>query len=179
METTLYSTHSIAAPADSIITRSYNEYHSFVVNYIAYKINSKDEAQDLAQDVFVRLLDYKQMLREETVKSFIFTIARNLVTDYLRRHYKRQEISANMYEFYEKTTSNDVESKIHEKEILHLEQSKLSKFPPQRQIVYSLSRHEDKSVDEISEILHIAHSTVENHLLTGRKIMREYIRQCV
>ena len=178
METTTQVTSTISIQANGIITRSYNEYHTFVVNYIAYKINSKNEAEDLAQDVFIRFLDYKQMLRPETVKSFIFTIARNIVIDYLRRHYKRQEISANMYEFLEKTT-NDVESHLHAKEILCLEQNKLSTFSSQRKTVYSLSRYEDMSVSEISETLHITCRTVENHLFTGRKMMREYIRQCI
>ena len=178
MVTTLYQSQTIAISADSLITRSYKEFHLYVVNYIASKINNRDEAEDLAQDVFVRLHDYKQMLREETVKSFIFTIARNLMIDYLRRHYKKQEISANMYEFLEKST-NDLESKLHEKEILHLEQNKLSTFSPQRKTVYSLSRYEEMSVPEISETLNITCRTVENHLLTGRKMMREYIRKCV
>jgi len=178
MENTLSTSGSISSKSDAIITSSYNEYHLYVVNYIAYKINSKNEAEDLAQDVFIRLLDYKQMLRPETVKSFIFTIARNIVIDYLRRHYKKQEISANMYEFLEKST-NDTESKLHEKEILHLEQNKLLTFSPQRKIVYSLCRYEDMSVSEISETLQITRRTVENHLLTGRKMMREYIRQCI
>lgn len=178
METTLTPSQSISINSDRIITRSFNEYNTYLVNYIASKINNKIEAEDLAQDVFVRLLDYKQMLREETVKSFIFTIARNIVIDYLRRHYKKEEINANMNEFLEKST-NDIESKLHEKEILHLEQSKLSTFSPQRKIVYSLCRYEEKTVTEISETLNISRRTVENHLLTGRKIMREYIRQCV
>lgn len=35
-------------------------------------MNNKEEAEDLSQDVFVRLMDYKQMLRPDTVKfSFI------------------------------------------------------------------------------------------------------------
>ena len=33
-------------------------------------------------------MDYKQILRPETVKHFIFAICRNLVTDYLRRFTK-------------------------------------------------------------------------------------------
>jgi len=178
MENTHHVVETVSIQTDGIITHSYIEYHTFVVNYIANKINNKSEAEDLAHDVFVRLLDYKQMLRPETVKSFIFTIARNIVIDYLRRHYKIQEISANMYEFLEKST-NDIESRLHEKEILHLEQHKLSTFSPQRKIVYSLCRYEEMSISEISDTLQITRRTVENHLLTGRKMMREYIRQCI
>ena len=71
-----------------LITDSYQNYHRSVYLYILYKIGKDEDAKDLAQDVFLRLMDYKQMLRPETIKYFIFSICRNLVIDYLRRHYK-------------------------------------------------------------------------------------------
>ena len=67
-----------------LITDSYKRYHLSVYLYIYNKVSNKEEAEDLAQDVFVRLLDYKQMLRPDTVKVFIYTISRNLTNDYLR-----------------------------------------------------------------------------------------------
>ena len=71
-----------------LIADSYERYHFSVYLYIYNKVNNKEEAEDLSQDVFVRLMDYKQMLRPDTVKFFIYTISRNLVNDYLRRYYK-------------------------------------------------------------------------------------------
>ena len=83
---------TIANTYDDIITRSYEEYYQVILTYITYRITHRYEAEDLTQDVFVRLLDYKQMLRPDTVKYFLFTIARNIVIDYIRRYYKKQEI---------------------------------------------------------------------------------------
>ena len=80
-----------------LIADSYTSYHRSVYLYICYRINNKEEAEDIAQDVFLRLMDYKQMLRPDTVKFFIYTISRNLVNDYLRRHYKKQEITSYIY----------------------------------------------------------------------------------
>ena len=98
METTINS-------SDNIITRSYEEYHQVILNYITYRITHRYEAEDLTQDVFVRLLDYKQMLRPDTVKYFLFTIARNIVTDYIRRYYKKQEIDSYLYDFTATSTT--------------------------------------------------------------------------
>ena len=80
-----------------LIADSYERYHFSVYLYIYNKVNNKEEAEDLSQDVFVRLMDYKRMLRPDTVKFFIYTISRNLVNDYLRRYYKKQEITSYMY----------------------------------------------------------------------------------
>ena len=74
--------------SQSIIIDSYIEYYSRVVDFITYRINNRCDAEDLAQDVFIRLMEYKQILCEDTVKHFIYTISRNIVTDYLRRYYK-------------------------------------------------------------------------------------------
>lgn len=161
-----------------IITRSYENYYSTILSYITYKINHKYEAEDLAQDVFVRLLDYKPMLQESTVKYFLFTIARNIVIDYLRRYYKKQEITSYMYDTATYSTTES-EDNIVVKDLQTLEQKKLLTFSPQRKKVYMLSRFEDKTSFEISEELQLSKRTVENHLLVGRKIMRAYFRQCV
>lgn len=161
-----------------IVTRSYEEYHSLILNYITYRISHKYEAEDLAQDVFVRLLEYKLMLREDTVKYFLFSIARNLVTDYIRRYYKKQEVTSYIYDSLSHAT-NDVEEHCHVKVLEELERKQLSTFSAQRKKIYHLSRFEEKTVGEISEELQLSKRTVENHLLMGRKIMRNYIRRCI
>lgn len=41
-----------------LIADSYTSYHRSVYLYICYRINNKEEAEDTAQDVFLRLMDY-------------------------------------------------------------------------------------------------------------------------
>lgn len=164
--------------SSKLITAAYESYRAAVCLYISYKINDRDEAEDLTQDVFLRLMDYKPMLREDTVKNFIYTIARNLVTDYLRRYYKAQEISSYMYDHSE-TCSNDTESGILARDLSEMELRKMNAFPTQRQKVYEMSRFEDKSAADIAMELNLSRRTVENHLFLGRKEMREYMQQCI
>ena len=154
-----------------LIADSYVSYHNQVYLYILHKVNCREEAEDLSQDVFLRLMEYKQMLRPDTVKFFIYTISRNLVNDYLRRFYKKQEISSYMYDHAE-TCTNGTESRIISDDLAALEQRKLS-------VLYTMSRFEDKSIADISSELNLSHRTVENHLRIGRHEVREYIRQCI
>lgn len=161
-----------------LIADSYMSYYRSVYLYIYYKINNKEEAEDLSQDVFLRLMDYKQMLRPETVKHFIFTIARNLVIDYLRRYYRKQEVSSYMYDTVERS-SNESESRIIADDLRMHEEHKLSLLPQQRRKVYEMIRFEDKSIADISMELNLSPRTVENHLRIGRKEVREYMEQCI
>lgn len=161
-----------------LIADAYADYHRSVFLYICYKINSKEEAEDLSQDVFLRLMDYKQMLRRDTVKFFIFTIARNLVTDYLRRYYRRQEMTSYMYDTYS-DSNNEVEEQIVVHDMLVCERHRINLLPLQRQKIYVMSRFEDKTVKDISQELRLSRRTVENHLFISRKEVRSYVKQCI
>ncbi len=163
---------------DCIITRSYQEYHPAILNYITCRITHRYEAEDLAQDVFIRLIEYKQMLRPDTVKYFLFTIARNIVTDYLRRYYKKQEITSYIYDVMS-TVSNDTEETVMVNDLLATERLKLATLPTQRRMIYAMNRFGEKSSAEISEQLNLSKRTVENHLLLGRKEMRTYLKKCI
>lgn len=167
-----------AYTSDNIITRSYEEYHQVILNYITYRIAHRYEAEDLTQDVFVRLMDYKQMLRPDTVKYFLFTIARNIVIDYIRRYYKKQEIDGYLYDTMSAST-NETEEKIIGDDLMAMERMRLATMPKQRRLIYTLNRFEGKASPEIAGELNLSCRTVENHLLIGRRDMREFFRNCI
>lgn len=164
--------------SSKLIADSYERYRYSVYLYINNKVNNKEEAEDLSQDVFVRLIDYKQMLRSDTVKYFIYTISRNLVNDYLRRYYKKQEITSYMYDVAE-VVYDEVESYIVADDLLVWEKQRIALLPQQRRKIYVMSRFEDKSVADISEELNLSRRTVENHLFISRKEVREYLKRCI
>lgn len=145
----------IKVTSPCLITSSYKEHYNSVCSYINYRINNWETAKDLSQDVFLRLIDYKQMLRPDTVKFFIFTIARNLLTDYLRRYYKKQEITSYLYD-HAVTYTNETESHVIAKELSLLERHKLETLTAQRKKIYVMSRFDEKSISEISTELRIS-----------------------
>ena len=115
------------------------------------------------------------MLRSDTVKYFIFTIARNLLNDYLRRYYKKQEITSYIYD-HAITYTNETESLIIAKELSLLEKHKLGMLSDQRRKVYTMNRFEEKSISEISTELKISPRTVEGHLFKSRREIRQFIK---
>jgi DNA-directed RNA polymerase specialized sigma24 family protein len=136
---------NISMKSTQLIEDSYTNYHHSVYLYIYYRIAHKEEAEDLAQDVYVRLMDYDRMLCAETIKYFIFTIARNLVTDYLRRYYKRQEVTSYLYE-HTVAYTNETELRVVANDLEACEKYRLSLLPPRRRTIYAMSRFEDKNI---------------------------------
>lgn len=158
----------------NLIGNAYKQYHEVTLAFVARRINDSLLAEDMVQDVFIRLVDNKDMLREKTIKSFIFTIAQNILIDYFRRRAKRIQIHSYLYDKKE-TEDNTIFDKLSVDNILKIEKDRISKLPKMRKEVYNLSRFEGLSSKEISERLNLNYRTVESHLFLGRKEIREYI----
>ena len=69
----------------------YDQYFSEVYRYVHYRINDDAVAEDIASEVFVRLLEsiQKKQGPQTSLKGWLIATASNAVNDHLRRQYRR------------------------------------------------------------------------------------------
>jgi RNA polymerase sigma-70 factor (ECF subfamily) len=69
----------------------YDQYFSQVYRYIRYRISDDAMAEDIASDVFMRLLEAVQKKQgpQSNIKGWLITTASHAVNDHLRRQYRR------------------------------------------------------------------------------------------
>lgn len=163
---------------NKLISEAYQKYYQAVYPFILYKIGHKEDAEALSQDVFLHLMDYKQMLHSETIKSFIFSISHNLIIDYWRKREQAYKY-ANYLSTYSMIAIDNVESQIITNDLLKHEYTLTYFLPDSRRKIYRMSRFEEKTPDEISKILGISVGTVHDQLFIGRKKMREYMKSYI
>lgn len=171
MENNLHSSRQLIAEA-------YESLQGKVYGYLLYKVGREEEARDLTQDVFLHLMEYEQVLLPQTIRSFVFTITRNLLADYLRRYYKRQEVDAYLFDTLP-TSSSETESVILAHDLQQCEHRAVLCLSPQRRKVYELSRYEEHSAKDIALALGVSLRTVESHLYASRQQVRDYLKQCI
>lgn len=164
--------------SNPLVDRAYRKYRESVYRYILRKLECEADSEDLTQDTFLRLLDYDRMLREDTVCHFIFTVARNLVNDWLRRRYKREEITSCLMEGISVSVC-DTESKVVAGDLARLEMRRVERLPARCRAVYALHRFEEMTADEIAARMNLSKRTVEGHILLGRRQVREFMKQCI
>ncbi len=76
-----------------IIGAVYDQYHHEIYRYVLYRIGDQTVAEDIASDVFVRLLEASQSGRapDSNLKGWLIGTASHAVSDHLRRKYRRPE----------------------------------------------------------------------------------------
>lgn len=131
--------------------------------------------------VWLRLLEYDREISADSITTFIHTIARNLVNDYLRHHYHVTEAhsdirrSAISIADQEAEYAYSIEPEIYARDLAEKERERVECLPKQRRIIYVMSRYDCLSASDISERLQLSVRTVENHLRMGRNDVRSYL----
>ncbi len=78
-----------------IFANYYQRYREEIVDFIMIRVQDREEAQDMVQNLFLRLLTRQQLVAEQSLPSLIYTMARHMVADYYRRRHVYEE-----YEHY-------------------------------------------------------------------------------
>ena len=100
------------------VEAAYPAYHDRLLRYIQTRVNNEWDAENLAQDIWVRVLTSERALQADTLLPYLYTIARNLINDYLRRLYAAKALHDEMaYDFYDDAADESMESSIYAGEI--------------------------------------------------------------
>lgn len=177
MENNINHTAELNSQYD-IVARAYELYSTSILNYIKHRINRPHEAEDMVQDVFLHSLLYKSIIRDDTVRWFLYSIARNLIVDKIRRHYKHQRLTTYYYDYVPKI-GNDTDQKLLVGELKRLEAEQIRSLSTQRRKVYVLNRFGDNCSEQIALSMSLSKRTVEHHLLSARTTIRERMRMFI
>ena len=162
---------------NQLISNYYSLHRDELLAYASTRLGDHDEAEDLVQNSFLRILTTDKMLTEQTLPALVFTVCRNLVNDYFRRRAFRHE-----YEHYlrgSKDGGMSMESVFYAADIVAAMERGMIRIPENCRNIYRMHILEGMRVSEISEQTGEKYKTVENRLGLARKQMRNYLRAVV
>lgn len=164
---------------DFIIEKLFREYRDKVFGFFVDFLSNRDLAQDLTQDIFVKLLNQSRGFDHiQDMDGYIYQMCRNLAFDHLKKaahnkEYRKFILFAGEAQDPEISMStNPIEQKIHSDHYQHLLDECLENLPEQQRQVFTLSKIEGLSHKKIAEQLEISPHTVRNHLYQAVKNIR-------
>lgn len=156
----------------------FEAYKNKVYSYAIHYTDNTEEAEEIVQDVFVKVWLHKESLPGlERFEAWIFTITRNLSFNSLRKQARQASI-------INKAETVEAEGEQADQQLLYKEQERLlqlaiKQLPPQQQLVYKLYNEQHLSAADIARQLNISHSTVKNHLSLATRTIRNILHVCV
>lgn len=156
------------------LTNYYVTHRDELLAYVSSRLGNSVEAEDLVQNVFLRLLTSDKMITELTLPALIYTITRNLINDYYRRRNHNQD-----YEHYLKNADSIDDSAgsiLSIRDITEQLECGLARVPENCREIYRLHIYGGMKVAEISEHLGEGYKSVEHRLGTARKAVRQQLR---
>jgi len=138
----------------------------------------RDEAEDVVQDVFLKLWQDRQNLFIHTgLGSFLFTAVKNKALDFLRKN------SLPAYDPAELIDDHQTAQYLAPDQLLIYKQlnvdidQMISLLPERSQLVFRMNREDQLTYEEIARLLSISVNSVKTHMYRSIKFLKEVFEQ--
>ena len=153
-------------------THLYQSHHHWLRSWLRFRVSDLDDADDLMQDTYTRLLRNDTRPPQEKARSFLIQIARGLVID---RH-RRKQLEMAYYDTLSSMPEAEVPSE--EDRALILEQlvridTALKTLPEKVRVTFLMSRFENLTYQEIAEQLSVSVASVRKYMLQALQACME------
>ncbi|MEN0056660.1 MAG: sigma-70 family RNA polymerase sigma factor [Mucilaginibacter sp.] len=151
----------------------YRHYIDPIFRKIHYLTKSAEIAEELAQDVFLKIWERRTSIdHNKSFGAFVHIIAQNLITDLYRRlaHDRafRDQLINSFTELYDPIASQVDRQLVYQA---------LESLPAQRKKVMSMVKIEGRSYEEVSSLLGVSTSTIRDHVVKGTKSLKAYFME--
>jgi len=165
-------------------------YQNQITNYVYRMLDDYDRAVDLAQETFVRV--YKSADRYQATFSFstyIYRIAHNLAISELRQRKRRRLVS--LPSFFSDKDNEEIEVEIEDKRQVMADDAMISaersaavsraiaSLPEKYRAALVLCEIEEKSYEEIAEVLDLPVGTVKSRINRARNLLKDKLREYI
>jgi RNA polymerase sigma-70 factor, ECF subfamily len=162
--------------------RLVERHQNAVVGTVAKMLGNASEAEDIAQQVFLRLWRHAKRYRPEAkFTTYLFTIARNLVFNETRRLSRRKEVSSdereeNSHSMIAADPARQPDHELLQQELRAAVDQAIASLPEAQRMAVVLRRYEQMPYEEIAKVLDLSVSAVKSLLFRARTTLKESLK---
>jgi RNA polymerase sigma factor (sigma-70 family) len=150
--------------APTEVMRLFAEHNDTLVRFLRARLGSDQEARDVAQEAYVRLLQIDKPGTVSFLRAYLFRAAANIATD-RRRHANVRDVAHKDPVFDNATDGLDPERSALAKERLRLIEAALGELPERQRQAFLLHRISDLSIPDVASRLRLSERMVRNHIV--------------
>jgi RNA polymerase sigma factor (sigma-70 family) len=164
-------------PLDGWFKREILVHEEILMRFLARVWRRRDEVADIRQEAYARVYEAAQKARPQAPKAFLFTTARHLIADRIRRE-RIVSIQAGGENDYLNVLIDEIspEQRVGaNQELVRLARAFDRLSPNCREIIW-LRRVKELSQKEVADRMGLAEKTIEKHLRQGARLLAHYMR---
>ena len=172
------TTNKTSKRRETAVSNAFLAHQTALRAFVSKMVSTPADVDDVTQEAFLRAFNAEKAKEIEQPKSFLFTIARNIVLSDITRKSSKLTNHVADFDALGVITEHDVvvgEAQAHETFGLYCRA--VGSLPPQARRVFLMRKVYGLSHKEIAQRLEIAVSTVEKHLAKGVKACAVYLRE--
>jgi RNA polymerase sigma-70 factor (ECF subfamily) len=167
----------IAAGDETAFRELYDRYSSRLYGLALRMTRSPQDSEEILQETFLNLWAYKDKLSSVLdPPAYLFTTAYNKIYASLRHIAGDARLLQELISRIQDGDNQTLE-RLEFKESEALIKEAVDKLPPQRKLVYQLSRQEGLDYDQIAKRMGISRNTVRNHLVEALNDIRAWLQK--
>ena len=149
---------------EAIFANIYKKHSKDLHNYLYYKYGERFNPNDKAQEAFIKLWDNCKKVTLSKAKSFLFTVANNMMLNEI----KHQKVVLEYQQISTKHYTNETPEFLLEKEqFLENYKKALSNLNEEQRVAFLLNKVEGKKHNEIADLLGVTKKVVEYRIYTA------------
>ncbi len=182
MDTTINSTdQSILAllqqDDERAMERIFDTYYSYLVTTAYHVLMDEHQAKDLVQDVLFHFWTKRDTLTIESgLKSYLRRSVVNRSIDQIRRK-KRFGVAEEITDYNQASNEVSTQEMMETADLQSAIMVAVDSLPERCKLIFSLSRFENMSHQQIADQLDISKKTIENQMTKALKTIRKAIQQ--
>lgn len=163
-------------------------YQKLVVNTCLGLVHNLEDAEDIAQDVFIEVFRSVDKFRADSkLSTWLYRIAVNRSLNFIRDNKRRkwfwsfEDVAENKNSLLGNITTSTSESPEYEMENNqrgHLLHQAIDSLPKSQRVAFTLNKYEDLSYNEISEIMDLSKSSVESLIHRAKINLQKKLYTC-
>lgn len=164
----------IAAADEQAFNRLFERYRDRLFAYLFSITKNRDASEELVLDIFVKIWQGREMLPEvQHFEAFLFHVARNKARDFFRQLQRSRAKQTELWHtMQERLAGMPADQALLAAETLAAVRAIVQQMPPQRQLVFRLSRDHGLTYEQIAQRMNISPHTVRNHLAVSLQQIR-------
>lgn len=154
----------------------FDHYWDHLYHYLVQVTKSPEIAEEIAGDVFLKLWTGRALLhRIRRLDAFLFRVAHNKAIDFLKLTARNQRMRQMVSQSIDSARAPAADHLLLDREAQQMLAEVVAKLSPRRRLVFTLSRMEGLSNEEIASRLHLSPNTVKNTLGDSMRAIRIFL----